>query len=1721
MNKSFKVVFSKARSALMVVNEATSSVQAKGTKTVIAAAAAAMLAGGAMVAVANPATEAFIGDGSSAVITHKIEGTGTAATATANNVFTEVYTSTTDKTTANKLDGTHQTYDANMKLQMVGNGTLDIIATDKSSESTTGSRLEAGTINFTANDSGATGKANDATYTYTGTNAIGGVTLNFNANTGTKTAETVKGTSVLTSANALVLGTEQGTGQFATSAQQTKVVVAAGANAQIKSEAALTLADVAITNEGALELTGTSVALNSDYTTQAGTLTVNVKGSDAANVATIGSVFTGKNVLIAAATDADTIKDVKFTEKFIGDVKVVGKDSALTADTVTVYGKGLAVETQATTKVGTMTFEGAGVLAVGNGTASTEKTTAAVDNLVLKGNRTAASVDVKTDGVLTGKAVTAAGESTKITNAGAVTYDTVSVGVTGNAASALTIDNTGKFTATDITVTGAASLGAKLTIADGTADGSATSGGTLTAKTVTVKGVSNTKSNLGELVINSAKPAAAVAGEATKYTVAAESLDVQDFGKVTLTKGSLKADTLTVAANGSVTTTAMDSSAVFGTVTNNGTLTLGGATDITGKSVNAGTLTASGALNIQGDFTNQKKLNNQVVAENFNAGVVNVSGANFVNEGMATLMDKLTLSDGATFTTALKDTAANTPATGAWAQLSAVEATGEGSALIITGYNSKVDRTATTPNDLLSLSGALTLTNGAKLAVTGVEENALKVTLGGATTLNNTTQNFGSVSFGDTGSLILEAKSASTIGTLDQTKGTVTVGGDLTVTDKLVTDGTNKEHFTVGDGGTLTTTKTAVGLTINTDKSVKWTTKVEGRDEAHFNGIASNAGKVVLTGAEGTVSDASIRDIATKFGTKLGDGYTGLLDVGALTVDGLVGSDGKISAANAKDYAGLISNDTKSHVTTGIAKADKLAGEYQAIELGASGGYTVTGDLTLNNNGSLVTFTSETNGVKTTKDETVEISTGGRLSTTGTGAKLSAVKLSAVGAELNVKAGDLTVNADSTAALEADKIVAINAAASGAVNVADGATLLVNGNISGTATLNVDGAMTMGKVTQNKVEADAWVNAHALNVAATGVYTAAGMTKLATSSNVLGTATFGVLDLSAATHTLSVGSSTEAVGGHATINNLKQGVVKFDPAFDPKTHTLALDKATTGVVNSAATTGASVQVLQGSVVGIGAGATTEDAVKAFAATGYTLGERVPQADGTILNKDADVVASAVVVSTYDAAAKKHVSFDGALYAGKKTPTTDASRNVTFDAESMLIVDGTKVDTTGATKVFSKDVTFEAGATLALSNIGNGDKVVLGTLVGDSAQNIAEELKDTEFTGDILMSASLVQDKTTNVESITVAMKDKAAVKDVFGDLPGIDAAYEMFKGKLNNGTSSSVAFNNWLYTGANHASVAAFQAAAKDVASLGATTGVQTMTMDAVNQMGETVADRVSLLTQRAAGVNVWAAANGGMFEAKSLFDGAGYESDIYSGVLGVDYQFACNAVLGAALTIGTADTDNKNSTVKASTDSDLVGFSVYASKTFADVLGVSADIGYLTASNDVTANGYGQAWKFSQDTDAFTIGLRTEVLAEVGAVKLVPHIGIRYTALSTDGFEAGYKTEIDDQNIFQMPVGVTVSGDFKTGDWTVAPKFDLSVVPTFGDKDADLKLGITGVNATDDLAVRVIDSNPVQATLGVNATNGAWGFGLNYKLGVGSDDRMNNTFNVNVRYAF
>ncbi|MDR3770674.1 MAG: autotransporter outer membrane beta-barrel domain-containing protein [Sutterella sp.] len=96
-----------------------------------------------------------------------------------------------------------------------------------------------------------------------------------------------------------------------------------------------------------------------------------------------------------------------------------------------------------------------------------------------------------------------------------------------------------------------------------------------------------------------------------------------------------------------------------------------------------------------------------------------------------------------------------------------------------------------------------------------------------------------------------------------------------------------------------------------------------------------------------------------------------------------------------------------------------------------------------------------------------------------------------------------------------------------------------------------------------------------------------------------------------------------------------------------------------------------------------------------------------------------------------------------------------------------------------------------------------------------------------------------------------------------------------------------------------------------------------------------------------------------------------------------------------------------------------------------------------------------------------------------------------------------------------KAPVGVTFSAAFEQAGWKFAPMVDLSVVPAFGDKDAVVEIG----SARE--ALRVVDTNPIQATIGLSAETGAWTFGVHYGLTAGGDDRLNNAFNATAKYAF
>ena len=1679
MNKSFKVVFSKARSALMVVNEATSSIQAKGTKTVIAAAAAAMIAGGAVAEEGSAATTPTV---------------VTEATVTGSLVWTP------DATESSKSHyaGTDVTV-----VAQTGDAAAAWNETKHTIGNSTAMKLAGGQFVAAGKTEGVGAMTGNGVITWDATkDAVGSLTANgINLDKGEinigvydgKTEGSQKNSTVTSSAQ---LNVAEGTLHTYVVAAETGAVK--HGIATLSATGAVTLGTAAVEGLSA----GKDFNINSEVATNVSGTSVTYKQGSITNTADL-KISAG-----AASAGGPGTKDVKF-EKAVKIAKNTGS--------ITLSGENVAFNSDYTAggdNSGKLILKGTTKNSIGGAVkaSSVMLGTYAADNADQK------TVEVVLDGPTTvesGASVEAgnlwfAGADKALTVAGTLTADTTKVSASG---AAVTVNDKATASLGDITIEAAASPANNLSVTNQNAKAD------VTAKSLTIAAADKTNKAAGTFTLTSGAFTVGDLSNASGATVAVGSDTAKSVFTVTGKATNAGTIELTGAAANNTTTLVVGADSAF---TNTGSIAAAnskvGTLDVAGQLTNTG----AGTIN----------LTNLVVSGTLTTGVVTLDKDGAETKTQAFQFDSITLDKGGvinvvadasgnalkTFYTETKDTDGKVTKTamihdGVWN---------------FNGGNVQVNGTTIAGADydvVMSGSAALTANFAADYEFGNVSaaENSQQVTLSVTDAANLKAKSVDLTKAG-TGSAVNVTKGAALTtdkltvagATVALTDGTLTVNNVLTTSEGSGT-------ITVDGGSTLNVSAQALGF-VDKNGALDLTAASLTTTAATLD--LSNGAKFNVTGLDGKTLK---NDVLSKIQSLRKDSK-GQINLGNVTVTSENGkgyvTDGKISydVVNST-LGGIVTDDIANATVTGVVAAGFTnGGSFKDLQMETDAAVTVVENttLTLNGTGDLVTFTStatDTTPAKTSL-QGVSLASGAAFVTTGAGAVIGSVtKVAGVsGTNFGVEGtGSLTVKGNvDVGKLYTDAGAAVTVVKSDAKD-AVASTVTVD-------TLEIDGAFTAADSVVTLNGSDTYTAT--TPASAKGLAYVAGkalVKELSTSGDMFVTGTLDVTTKLSAAAGKTVYVGNEKSAGVLSVGSLESGKIFADPAWvDGKSAGASLVAVKT--VAAAAT----VEAGRNSIVSLGT-ANVNDGVAALAKSGFTLTD-TPAADDPATGvkavdaMDTKTVNSVIYVNGGKTATTVATAIAGNVAANANS-AAETVNNVNIAENSMLAIDMNTVATDGSVAVFEKDVALNG--VLYLDNVTNGQTVKL------TAARLETSNKDIDalFEGDMLMSA--VQDATDS-SKITVQMDAKSDIAMAGVSLPGFDAAYGMFaEGKNVGNNSTSAKFNKWLYstgtspvmvkTSDGHMDVdmGALSRIATDVASLGATTGVQTMTMDAVNQMGETVADRVSLLTQRATGVNVWAAANGGMFEAKSLFDGAGYESDIYSGVLGVDYQFACNAVLGAALTIGTADTDNKNSGVKASTDSDLVGFSVYTSKTFADVLGVSADIGYLTASNDVTANGYGQSWKFSQDTDAFTIGLRTEVLAEVGAVKLVPHIGIRYTALSTDGFEAGYKTEIDDQNIFQMPVGVTVSGDFQTGDWTVAPKFDLSFVPTFGDKDADLKLGITGVKATDDLAVRVIDSNPVQATLGVNATNGAWGFGLNYKLGVGSDDRMNNTFNVNVRYAF
>ena len=415
----------------------------------------------------------------------------------------------------------------------------------------------------------------------------------------------------------------------------------------------------------------------------------------------------------------------------------------------------------------------------------------------------------------------------------------------------------------------------------------------------------------------------------------------------------------------------------------------------------------------------------------------------------------------------------------------------------------------------------------------------------------------------------------------------------------------------------------------------------------------------------------------------------------------------------------------------------------------------------------------------------------------------------------------------------------------------------------------------------------------------------------------------------------------------------------------------------------------------------------------------------------------------------------------------------------------------------------------AGANLTLGGGGTTNaRIVLDNLLSKGTLDLTtgDIENDTDPTGYITSTNLFLELKGTvegDPSSVVIGFNE-GAVKDavVAG---AIDQILSEGGNRKNQTVINAIGQQDEFLNAAGDQLNGRGEQAVKEFVAAPVTAGTYNMAYDSMELISNALIQR-NLDAKK--GLGVWADVFYGSNESDSLYGDSGYSSDIYGGMLGVDFGFGEGARVGAALSIGSGDGDSEGSVSKYSTDSDFWGLSVYAGKDFGG-LTFTGDMSYLWLDNDIGGSVAGASASESLDSTVFSLGVRADWKAYEGKVlQVVPHAGVRWASIDVDDYRG---LSMDKMNVIEMPIGVTVKGVFETASgWQVAPEIDFTAAPQIGDTEVETIIG----------DMDVID-NVYNASIGVNAGTDAVRFGLSYKYGFGNDGRSNNTFNLKASYLF
>ena len=823
-----------------------------------------------------------------------------------------------------------------------------------------------------------------------------------------------------------------------------------------------------------------------------------------------------------------------------------------------------------------------------------------------------------------------------------------------------------------------------------------------------------------------------------------------------------------------------------------------------------------------------------------------------------------------------------------------------------------------------------------------------------------------------------------------------------------------------------------------------------------------------------------------------------------------VAEDGTITYDKAQSGAGIADiyeNATVTGVSGSVANSNdwgaaQLASGATSLELASGAALTLNGV-----NGNLVT---QADGMT---EAGVKLASGSTLSVQSNGGTLDAITTGTANEGKVLVGADLVVKNNIGASNAAVKELSVQKAGNTQVQN-------VYANV-----LNVDGKLEVAK--DVTLSGDSTVNGFlsAQDITSTSgtldVHGQVEATKITVSGDVSigGSVVADELKLTSAAK-VQVGDADSSGLLEIGTLNLSGGSLLIDPSFD-------LDASVVAIKDTTQTTsGADIVAVNGD---IGVGMNSVLGIGLDAASAKDLVTRLGYLQNDKLQKDG-VGAVLVVDNTLSIASGDNVIIDPTKdHAGLSAAISGASGNTLTLANGagLVITDNMTTQSATGTAViqFAQNGTFtaESGSVIAF------DKALT------AADNVQLTNANTVTTTGATISAAngLLVGTSDTSGKISFTLDTKAADKLYNQSTPIQDFTLSAIKGDFNaNRTEAGVDYV-LLTSGLNGGqAIEATSRLAVYGGSVQATNLAQQAATDAVvDRMSRANPNGSLVFANNAQGGGLWLSPVYKSHESDSFdADGVDYgvDGDLTGLVLGADSTTESGVRVGGYFNFGSADFDGKGIGEQVSSEADYFGFGLYAGMTFGQ-MSLVADAGFTQVSNDVEQNtGYAKYSTVTADVDstAVTLGLRGEYKLNVATMDVTPHLGVRYTRLAVDSYDAKSAgkvlatTDVDTMQMFSVPFGVTISKDIAAGSWTIKPVFDLTLTANAGDTDA--KLDTTFIGATPvGLTSEAFDSFTYGATMGIDAKYGEnFSIGLNTNY-VGSSNADEFGVMGNVRYMF